>query len=620
MCSIGGVVLRPGVALDIRSVLERMLSIQHHRGPDGQGYWWDTKSSIGLCHNRLAILDLSENGRQPMQSSNGILTIVFNGEIYNWRELRRQLEAKGIRFHTGTDTEVLLEAYREFGTEVPQYLRGMFSFAVHDSRDGSLFCARDRVGKKPFVYAETSNGFAFASEIPAVLAMPGCDTTLNHAAVAGMLIHNVRHIPDPHTAYLGLKRLRPGHAMLVKEGKVERVWRYWNPQAASEPSTPKRLRELLEESVRLRMVADVPVGALLSGGVDSSSVVNLMQRFSGEPIRTYALGFDKDDEDLRRARVMAEKLGCIHKEFYFDPDRQLKVFRKILSTYGEPIMLLPLIHTYELCREIRDDGIKVVLAGHGADELFYGYTGHLRTALISAVLPWLFPLSPLVKLLPDKLCRGPLALVAAQDGCRKAAIYRNDEKVAWSRIINPDIKKELINIVAEELEYWGKLLPPGPYIDESNFVALMVENTHSVTIASDLPAMMASVEMRAPFLDQKIVSFALATHYRKKVTSFRDSSRLKHILKIAVDDLVPHDLLYAPKRGFGMGIQEKMVLQGPWKRYAEEVFASLNDLGGLFDRKSIRHLWEQHNTDNTVDSSFIARLFAIQMWANHLSE
>lgn len=615
MCGIGGIALKAGLEIDIQSVLTKMLSIQHHRGPDAQGVWWSPSANIGLCHNRLAILDLSDAGNQPMNSFDGLLTIVFNGEIYNWQALRKQLEDKGVNFHTGTDTEVLLEAYRAYGTDLPLYLRGMFSFALFDAMDGSLFCARDRIGKKPFVYAETDYGFAFASEIPAVLAMPGCDTTLNHAAIAGMLLHNVRHIPDPHTAYLGLKRLRPGHAMLIKEGKVDRIWRYWNPRVASEPSTPQRLRELLEESVRLRMVADVPVGALLSGGVDSSSVVNLMRRFSGEPIRTYALGFDKDDEDIRRARVIAEKLGCIHKEFYFEPERQFDIFRQILATYGEPIMLLPLIHTYELCSAIRDDGIKVVLSGHGADELFYGYTGHLRTALISAVLPWLSPLSPLVRLLPENLRRGPVAILAAKAGRRKAAFYRNAEQQAWATIINHDIKKDLINLVAEELEYWGELLPSGPYIDESNFVALMVENTHSVTIASDLPAMMASVEMRAPFLDQEIVSLALATHYRKKVPSFKDSRCLKQILKTAVADLVPHDLLYAPKRGFGMGIQEKMVLKGPWKKYADEVFTSVNDLGGLFDKNGIRQLWKQYDADDTVDSSFIARLFAVQIWS-----
>jgi len=434
-----------------------------------------------------------------------------------------------------------------------------------------------------------------------------------------MLLHNMRHIPDPYTVYRGVKRLRPGHAMLLKDGKVDRIWRYWVPKIDSGRTTAERLRELLEESVALRMVADIPVGALLSGGVDSSAVVHLMRRETTEPIRTYALGFDEGDEDLKRARMMAGTLGCIHKEFYYDPDRQLTVFQRMLETYGEPIMLLPLIHTYELCRAIHDDGMKVVLCGHGADELFYGYTGHLRTTLLSICLPWLAPLIPLARLLPKGWDGELLAVLSAQAGARKAALYRANESEAWNTLITPDVRDDLSNLAAEEMEYWGATIPAGPYIDESNFVALMVENTHSVQIASDLPAMMASVEMRAPFLDQRLVSFALATHFREKVPSITDASRLKQILKTAVADLVPRELLYAPKRGFGMGIQERTVLRGPWKRFADSIFVQPDDCDGLFVTAEVNKLWRSHETDDRVNFSLLAKLLAIQVWRTSLN-
>ena len=619
MCGIGGVFLRADRDIDIPGVLEVMQERQHHRGPDSQGMWYDPARRIGLCHTRLAILDLSSAGQQPMQTKDGLLTVVFNGEIYNWRELRQNLEGQGVRFQSQSDTEVLLEAYRYFGTEVIQHLRGMFAFALLDHRTGTVLCARDPVGKKPLVFAETPYGVAFASEIPAVLAMPGCDTTIHHAALASMLLHNMRHIPDPYTVYRGVKRLRPGHAMLLKDGKVDRIWRYWTPRPDSGPTTTTRLRELLEESVALRMVADVPVGALLSGGVDSSAVVHLMRRETTEPIRTYALGFDEGDEDLKRARIMAGTLGCIHKEFYYDPDRQLTVFQRMLETYGEPIMLLPLIHTYELCRAIHDDGMKVVLCGHGADELFYGYTGHLRTTLLSICLPWLAPLIPLARLLPNGWSGELLAVLSAQAGSRKAAFYRANESEVWDTLITPDVRHDLSNLAAEEMEYWGTLIPSGPYIDESNFIALMVENTHSVQIASDLPAMMASVEMRAPFLDQRLVSFALATHFREKVPSLTDASRLKQILKTAVADLVPRELLYAPKRGFGMGIQERTVLRGPWKRFADAIFAQPDDCDGLFVTAEVNKLWRSYETEDRVNSSLLAKLLAIQVWRTSLN-
>lgn len=615
MCGIGGVALSPGIEIDVLSVLASMISVQKHRGPDAQGTWLAPSNRIGLCHNRLAILDLSDNGKQPMSSADGLLTIVFNGEIYNWQELRKQLEAKGVYFSTGTDTEVLLEAYRAYGTDVPKYLRGMFAFALFDSRDGSLFCARDRVGKKPFVYAETGNGFAFASEIPAVLAMPGCDTTFNHAAIAGMLLHNVRHIPDPHTVYRGVKRLRPGHAIVVRDGRIEKIWQYWKPEPSSTEVSSQRLREILEETVRLRMVADVPVGAMLSGGVDSSAIVAMMARHSAEPIRTYALGFDPADEDLRRARVMADHLGCVHKEFYFNADRQWEIFRKLIHTHGEPIMLLPLIHAFELCEGVRDDGIKVVLGGHGADELFYGYTGHVRTARLSAMLASVGPFMRTAAAMIRVTNRSPLfSMFAALPGERKAAFYRHCEVRDWSTVLSRDALPVMHNVVADELAYWGKACPSKRFIDESNFCALMVENTHSVTTSSDLPAMLASVEMRAPFLDRDIIGFALATPVAKKVPWIAPSNRLKWILRQAVRDLVPHDLLFAPKRGFGFGIPQDEVLRGPWRKHGDALFSDPHDAGGLFNPSALRAEWEKFKQQGSHGSNVVPNMLAIQYW------
>jgi len=373
MCGIGGVWLSSSAALDrldLSAVLTRMSKRLEHRGPDEQGTWWDQQVGIGLCHTRLAVLDLSPTGRQPMLSADGRLAATYNGEIYNWPELRFTLEAHGVRFRGRSDTEILLEAYRLYGTDVLWHLRGMFAFALFDREKGILFCARDRIGKKPFVYSETPGGLIFGSEIPAVLAVPGCDTTLDHSALAALLLHNVRQVPDPWTAYRGLRRLRPGHAMIVRHGRIERIWRYWSPDFATRPVTPAELRETLEESVRLRTVADVPVGALLSGGVDSSAVVGLMRRLSRERIRTYALGFDRKDEDLRRARVMADQLGCQHREFYFEPGRQLSGLGKLGAASGGAVMILPQDHACELCGAVGDDGIKVALTGNGADELF----------------------------------------------------------------------------------------------------------------------------------------------------------------------------------------------------------------------------------------------------------
>ncbi|MHB1183344.1 MAG: asparagine synthase (glutamine-hydrolyzing) [Desulfobulbia bacterium] len=614
MCGLGGIVLKPGVELNIRPLLGRINKIQNHRGPDGQGVWLNDEDAVGLCHSRLAILDLSESGKQPMHSPDRQISIVFNGEIYNWGELRVELESLGSVFNTQTDTEVLIESYRHWGREMLDRLRGMYAFALFDARERLVFCARDHVGKKPFVYSEMPWGIAFASEIPAILSLPNCDKRPNHSALASMLLHNMHHIPDPHTAYVGIKRLRPGHAMLVREGRVDKIWRYWVPKPASGPVTARDVREKLEEAVRLRMFADVPVGALLSGGVDSSAIVALMTRFTKDPIRTYALGFDKDDEDLRRARQMADILGTHHKEFYFDPARQWEIFQLMQATYGEPIMLLPLLHTHELCGAIHQDGVKVVLAGHGADELFYGYTGHVQTARLSRWLRRLEWLAPLMRQAPiDFLPRAAVAL-AAPRGQRKAALYRGYGKKSWPSLVNPEVLPTLINVAAQEMEFWGVLTPSHDYIDESNFIGLMIENSHSVTIATDLPAMMSGVEMRAPFLDQQMVSTAFAVPFDEKVPKDGDLSRLKLILKRAVSDLVPENLLYAPKRGFGYGIPQDNLLRGAWCSFGDKLFASPHSADGLFQPQSLKASWENFKMHGSQGSNVVPNMFAIQYW------
>jgi len=609
MCGIGGIYLKAASEFSLGPYLQRMLDIQRHRGPDSDGLWLAEDQHLGLCHNRLAILDLTESGNQPLHSADNKFVIVFNGEIYNHKELRRDLEFKGAVFRSHTDTEVLVEAYRFWGEDMLQKLRGMFAFGIYDRESKHLFCARDRIGKKPFVYAQATSAFIFASEIPAVKQVKGVNKDYDHAAIAAMLLHNLRHIPDPHTACQGIKKLRPGHAMVVRDGQVQRTWRYWTPTPSTGPITPKHLREILEESVRLRIQADVLVGALLSGGVDSSAIVALMQAQSRSPVHTYALGFNSDDEDLRRARLMADQLGTRHREFYFEPEDQWQIFEKLIGIYGEPIMLLPLVHTYALSRAIQEDGIKVVLTGNGADELFFGYTGHIRTLKVSR---WLDRFEPLRKYL-SPLRSTRLGWIAAKSGERKATWYRSLAKSEWARFLTADAQANLANTAADELSYWGNLCPSSHFIDESNFVSLMVENPHSVTIASDLPAMAASVEFRSPFLDQELVSFALATPAAKKIPDIKNPAWLKAILRESVQDLVPDALLKATKRGFGMGIQEADVLRGPWRERVNELLADPNDLQGFLDPAAVRTEW-QGFLSGTRSVNASAKQLAIQTW------
>lgn len=619
MCGIGAVFLRAGTHCPLEALLKRMNDSQRHRGPDGEGVWYE--AGVGLAHTRLAIVDLSKAAAQPMESTDGRFVVAFNGEIYNWIELRAELEGRGVVFRTRSDTEVLIEGYRLWGEGMLARLRGMFAFVLYDRHERTALCARDPVGKKPLVYSEGAKGVAVASEIPALLALHkigfSIDTSIDHAAIAAMLVHNLRHIPDPATAYRCIRRLPPGHAMRIEKGWITRLWRHWEPgwkhQETEEQATLERVRSVFEEAVALRCRADVPVAALLSGGVDSTAIVAQAQRVTGEPLRTYALGAGPDDEDLRRARLAAAQLGTHHREFYFDAQEGFERYRRLVSAYGEPVALLPLLHTQVLCEAMREDGIKVALAGHGADELFYGYTGHFRTAGLSRWLRHTAWLRPVARHLPGQGRIWPLALVAAPAGERKASLYEVWALRDWGRVIADDAVSDLRNLASECMRDWGRFAALEEYIDESNFLGLLVENAHSVTISSDLPAMQASVEIRAPFLDREMINLAFSLPWRDKLRDARGRPRLKHILKRVVKDLVPAPLLDAPKRGFGFDIQEERLFSGPWREAVWQALAGLGTLDGLLDRQKVERLWRQIGSVRG-SAAMVSKLLSIAMW------
>ncbi len=385
MCGIAGLAFAAPVP-DMEAVLANMMAVVRHRGPDEEGLLVDSSQRAGIAHTRLSIVDLSPRGRQPLWNEDRTIAAVCNGEIYNYRDLRRELEAKGHRFASDSDSEVIVHLYEETGEECVERLRGMFAFAVFDRRTDILFCARDRIGKKPLVYAETGSGVAIASEIPALFRVPGVDLSVDPEAVALYLLRNLRHIPDPWTFYRGIRRLPPAHRMTIRSGRIERIEAYWHPSWDSADVSTDAFLETFDEAVSCRRMADVEIGALLSGGVDSTAIVDSLKRQGVEGMRTYAFGLDAGDEELARARRAAKLLGTRHREIHFDPDRQLDDFDALLRQHGEPIMALPLTHAYSLCREIRADGIKVVFAGHGADETFFGYPGFNRMALLSNVM------------------------------------------------------------------------------------------------------------------------------------------------------------------------------------------------------------------------------------------
>jgi asparagine synthase (glutamine-hydrolysing) len=619
MCGIAGIVSRNPA--DQAERVAAMIAALRHRGPDGEGTWFSRDGRAALGHTRLSIVDLSPRGRQPMANEDETLWLSFNGEIYNWRALRAELEGRGHRFRSDADSEVILHLWEDEGEAALLRLRGMFAFLLYDIRTGRLTAARDRVGKKPLVYATGNGTVALASEIPALMTVPAIDRAIDGDAVALYLIDNMRHVPDPWTIYRDIRRLPPGCAMHVRDGAVERLWRYWHPALDRRDVTPAQVAATLDEAVALRKEADVEVAALLSGGVDSSAVVQSMAAAGGGELRTYALGRDADDDELPRARAMAARIGTRHRELLFDPDRHHDGLEELLRRHGEPIALLPLVHTLQLCRAIQADGVKVVVTGHGADELFFGYSSHLQQALLSRIEAFLPAASrPLWRLLsklsplPERLRLGALVL-SAPPGARRAALLQRSAESIWPAILRPDATRDPGRLVRA----WASHLPvgdaPKAYIDEAAITALLSENAHSVTIAGDLPAMAAGVETRSPFLDQEMVDLALATPYRDKVRSLRDPAGLKWILKQALRGRVPDDLLFASKRGFGTNIQERDLLVGPWRTRVDQAFTAFDDLGGLLDAGKARALWQQlQRQPTTAVARMVFKLYVVQLW------
>lgn len=619
MCGIAGLFATDGT-LDLGPVVGAMVEQMRHRGPDHQETRVWAGAGVALGHDRLSIVDLSEAGNQPLSNEDGTVWVVCNGEIYNHATLRRQLIERGHVFRSRSDSETLVHLYEEYGPELCDKLHGMFAFALYDTARNLVLCGRDRLGKKPLVYAETPRCVAIASEIPAIRRhVPGVDTTIDPLAIALYMLRNLRHIPDPWTVYRGMRRLPPGHAMVIREGRIERIWRYWRPDFhVRHHVTPEEILSRFDDAVDMRSVADVEVGALLSGGVDSSAIVERMVRGGGTGrVHTYALGRDKDDEELARARHVAATLGTQHKEFYFDAQSAHRDFLFLLQVYGEPIVLLPLLYALELFRQVRADGLKVVMTGHGADEIFYGYPGFRNMARFSTALA-LTPERGRVAC-ADRLVRLPLPsaiheaciVAAAAEGRRKAGLYRDEARRLWPELFDVRALDLREGAIDEWLSTWFEDGAPGAYIDESAVVSMMHENAHSVTIAGDLPAMATSVEVRCPFLDQDLVQLAWHTPFRQKVRMRSGDFQGKQILKQALHERLGRDVLYASKRGFGYHIREDDVLRGPWRPAVDAAFERL-DGGATIFRKGAPARLKHEFEAGEVPAMTIAKIYALQ--------
>ena len=593
----------------------------HHRGPDENGYYFN--DGVGLAMRRLAIIDL-KSGQQPIPNADRTAWIVFNGEIYNYRELRKQLEDLGHHFETNSDTEAIVHAYDQYGTDCPKHLRGMFAFAIWDTRTRSLFLARDRVGKKPLLYANINGQLIFGSEFSALVLHPDVSRDVDYEAIHHYL--SFICVPAPLTAYRAIRKLEPGHWLLWQNGeiKTERYWQLdFNKKIRiTEEEAGERTVDLLREAVKVRLMSEVPLGAFLSGGIDSSAVVALMAQESSEQVKTFSIGFEEQDfSELHHAKRVAEHVGADHHEFVVRPNA-MEILPTLVEHYGEPFADSSAIPSYYVSRETRRY-VTVALNGDGGDECFAGYERYaaMNIAQTYANLPG--PLrdgviANIVKALPSRTSkRNPIT--KAQRFLAAASLPPVDRYLRWTTAFDETAK---INLYSDEMrdvtggwrtagfiEPWFAKVNGAGIVDASMLADTMTYLPNDLLVKMDIASMSVSLEARSPFLDHHLMEFAASLPENLKLRGLKTKYLLKRMLK----RFVPQENLARRKMGFGVPI-------GYWFRNSmqpmlREALLSERALNrGLFKPDAVRSLVEQHVTHKLDHSHRLWTLLMLELW------
>jgi asparagine synthase (glutamine-hydrolysing) len=621
MCGIVGFVNADGRAVDA-AVLEKMNEAIIHRGPDEDGFY--IHENVGLAMRRLSIIDLA-GGQQPIHNSDKTAWIVFNGEIYNYQELRAELEKDGVRLYTRSDTEVILQLYDKYGVDCLQRLRGMFAIAIWDTRDKSLFLARDRVGKKPLLYSHQPDGrLIFGSEFTALLRHPAISRDIDFEAIHHYL--SFICVPAPLTAYKQIRKLEPGHWMRWKDGQIE-TKRYWLPDFSekidiTEAEAEAEVLRILRESVRLRMIAEVPLGAFLSGGVDSSAVVALMAQESSRPVKTFSIGFDEQDySELKYAKKVADHVGAEYNEFIVKPNA-MEVLPTLVEHYGEPYADSSAIPTYYVSKETRKH-VTVALNGDGGDESFGGYERYAAMRMAEqyrkypAVLrkPFLeFPLS----LLPTPESRQN-RLRRAKRFIEAAALPKTTRYLNWVSGTNPKLKQELYTAEFREksadfhsrrfLDQWFTKANGIGVLDASLMTDQQTYLPNDLLVKVDIASMAVSLEARSPFLDHKLIEFAAKLPENIKVKGYDTKTLLKKITA----KLVPPEVVYRRKMGFGVPVG--YWLRNEMKSFLYEVLLSEKAAKrGIFDPAAVKTLVEKHVNAGEDHTFSLWSMLMLELW------
>jgi asparagine synthase (glutamine-hydrolysing) len=624
MCGICGIVYKDGTSPD-RGRLKAANDLLIHRGPDDEGF--HIEGPAGLAMRRLAIIDL-DTGHQPISSADGRYTIVFNGEIYNFLELRKEIEAQGYVFRTKTDTEAILVLYQRLGADCVKRLRGMFAFAIWDKAEGSLFIARDRIGKKPLVYTEQRGFLAFASELRALFVWPGVPRDIDPEAVD--LFLSLQYIPAPKTIYAGVKKLPPGHFLLHRKGKTT-VERYWDLPVGQPPVTTDAeeakliVKDKLREAVRLRLISDVPLGAFLSGGVDSSIIVALMAEMSSKPVKTFSIGFDEAEfSELHFAQSVARRYGCEHTEFVVKPE-MADVLPKLAWHYGEPYADPSALPSYYVARETRRF-VTVALNGDGGDENFGGYVRYFAMKLARY-----FDLMPgparaglrgAAELLPDwrapygfswrlkRFLRSALFTDLPRRHLKMICYFTEEDKQGFYA---PGFTARLGAAQGAAQGYMERAFaacPAEDFVNRMLYVDFKTYLPECLMTKMDIAAMANSLEGRSPFLDHEFVETVYRMPGDWKLKGLRGH---KWLLKEAFRDKLPPLIFNRGKMGFGIPLGSWF--RGPLKDFwAEHVLGTKALARGYFREEALRRLWDEHQGRRRDHGYRLWALLMLELW------
>lgn len=620
------------------ALLKGMTSCLSHRGPDDGGIYLNNRQSaasyelsamsyqpsVGLGHRRLSIIDLSPLAHQPMSNENGSVWIVYNGEIYNFLSLREDLIKKGHIFRSKSDTETIIHLYEEYGVECLKHLRGMFAFAIWDERGKSFFLARDRVGKKPVYYLHSQDTFVFASEIKSILQDESIQKRPDYTAIHHYLTYQA--VPSPWTAFEGIKKLPPAHYLILKNGQVE-VKRYWKLSYLPKHEMDLRgykdeIIERLKEAVRIRLISDVPLGAFLSGGIDSSAVVAMMAGMMAKPVKTFSIGFKEDAyNELKYARMAAEKFKTDHTEFIVEPDA-VEMLGKLVWHYNEPFADSSAIPTYYVSKLAREH-VTVILNGDGGDENFAGY-GRYAANEFSIMLHRFFPaaaakaLLPLVMLFPHG--RDPKnffwKLKRFLQEYAKSPEMRNAH---WLSHFITEMKKWLytddFSSKVSSADSFGLLMgkysdaPADNFLDRTLYADVMMYLPDDLLVKVDVASMANSLEARSPFLDHEFMEFAARIPAELKLKG----RTTKYILKEALKGILPDEILLREKMGFGVPIDRWF--RNELKGLAYDTLLSDKAIQrGYFKKEAVKKILDEHTSNKWNWHNHIWNLLMLELW------